>query len=323
MNRRMVLAMALLAGAGLQAGLPDYPILRAAVPVTVDGEVRSDPAWRCAPQVTGFSVLGGGYTKAKQTSVQMLWDERGLCVAVVCEEPDAALLKPSARDYGETWAEDSLEIFLQPAQQVYQIGVTAGGARGSGEGGPEAARITAAAKTAVDSYSIEVLIPAAVLKAAPKSGDQWRGAVCRNIFTVRSGGDKFTSWPALQSRFLEPEHFAGLAFSAETGSADTATAITERLNAAYRQTMGEQVQAAAAQGEQYRLALREAGTDAAFGDAARKLLDEWGRIEASGKASGLAGTTDMRASLNRLQALNEQSYRLQYTYLISKLLREN
>lgn len=323
MDCRMRLALAFLAGSAFAAATLEYPVLRTAVPVTVDGQVQGDPAWRAAPQVTGFCVLGNGYTKAKQTVVQMLWDDQGLYVAAVCEEPDAARLKPAVRDYGETWAEDSLEIFLQPAGQVYQIGVTAGGAKGAGEGGPDLGRITAAATIAADSYSIEVRVPAAVLKAVIRGGERWRGEVCRNTFTVHSGGDRFTSWTPLESRFLEPEHFAVLAFRDEAASAATATAATETLNAAYRQALQEQVRAAAAQGEQYRQALRQAAEDGTFGEAARALLADWDRLAVLSQASEAVGTPQMRASVNRLQELNRQSYTVQYKYLIRKLLRDN
>ena len=323
MNRQMVLVMTLLVYAEAQAAPLNYPVLRAAVPVTVDGDVQGDPAWLGAPQVTGFSVLGDGYTKAKQTSAQMLWDDKGLYVAIVCEEPDVALLKPSVRDYGDTWSEDSLEIFLQPTQQVYQIGVTAGAAKGSGEGGPEISKITAAVRISTDSYSIEVLVPTEVLRATIKSGDTWHGEICRNIHTVRSGGDKFTSWTPLESRFLEPERFATLTFSIERGNAAMAAPITEQLNAPYRQTMLAEVQDAAAQGKQYRVALQEASGDATYGEQARKLLGEWRRIETLSQSSNNASTSEMRASLTQLQALNAQSYQLQYKYLINKVLSEN
>lgn len=329
MNRQMVLVIALLACAAAQAATGvgtaqlNYPVLRAAVPVTVDGDVQGDPAWQGAPQVTGFSVLGNGYTKAKQTTARMLWDEKGLYVAVVCEEPDAASLKPSVRDYGDTWVEDSLEIFLQPAQQVYQIGVTAGGAKGSGEGGPEVGRMTAASKIGADFYSIECLIPAEVLKASLRGGDKWRAGICRNIFTTPSGGDKFTSWTPLQSRFLEPENFAILTFSSEAGNAAKASELTEQLNAPYRETLLKEVQVAAAQGEQYQAALKEASDDATFGERARKLLRDWRQIEKLSQARDSASTLDMRRSLTQLQALNEQSYQIKYKYLINKLLSEN
>lgn len=328
MKRQMVLFMALLLCAGAQAatgvaGQLNYPVLRASAPVTVDGDVAGDPAWQGAPQVTGFSVLGSGYAKAKQTTAQMLWDDKGLYIAVVCEEPDAALLKPSVRDYGDTWSEDSLEIFLQPAGQVYQIGVSAGGAKGSGEGGPEVGKITAAAKIGTDSYSIEVLVPPAVLKASLKSGDKWRGDICRNIFQTRSGGDKFTSWTPLQSRFLEPEHFATLTFGDQTATAAKAAQLTEELNAPYRQTLLTEVKDAASQGAQYREALKDASDDPTFGEPARKLLREWRQIETLSKGSDQANTLEMRKSLTQLQALNEQSYQLKYKYLINKLLSEN
>lgn len=329
MNRQMVLVFALLVCTGVQAatgvGTPmlNYPVLRAAVPVTVDGDVQGDPAWQSAPQATGFFVLGNGYAKAKQTSAQMLWDDKGLYIAVVCEEPDAALLKPTARDYGDTWMEDSLELFLQPAQQAYQIGVTAGAAKGAGEGGPDISKITAAAKIGKDSYSIEVLIPAAVLKASIKGGDIWHGEICRNINATRSGGDHFTSWTPLQSRFLEPDHFATLTFSNETGSAAKASELTEQLNAPYRQSLLTEVKTAASQGTQYQATLKDASTDATFGEPARKLLDQWQEIEKLSKASNNANTLEMRRSLTQLQALNEQSYQLKYKYLINKLLTEN
>jgi hypothetical protein len=273
--------------------------------------------------VTGFSVLGDGYATAKQSTARLLWDDQGLYVSVVCEEPDAALLKPTVRDYGDTWLEDSVEVFLQPAQQVYQFGVTAGAAKGAAEGGPEIARITAATRIGTDSYSVEVLVPAAVLKATIRDGDTWRGEICRNIFTVRSGGDKFTSWTPLQSRFLEPENFATLRFSGEEASVARAAAVAEQLNAPYRQTLVAQVRDAAEQGRQYRDALGEASGDASFGEAARKLLDEWGRIATLAAAGEAADAVEMRALLTRLRGLGDQSYRVKYKYLINKLLSEN
>lgn len=323
MKRQMVLVVALFACAALQAATLNYPVLRAAVPVTVDGDVAGDPAWQGAPQVTGFSVLGNGYAKAKQTTAQMLWDDKGLYIGVVCEEPDATLLKPSARDYGDTWSEDSLEIFLQPAGQVYQVGVTAAAGKGAGEGGPDISKITAAATIGKDSYSIELLIPAAVLKASPKGGDKWFGEICRNIFATRSGGDKFTSWTPLQSRFLEPDHFAALTFSNESASAAKAAQLTEQLNAPYRQALLGEVKAAATQGAQYQGTLKDASADVTFGEQARKLLSDWQEIEKLSKSSNNAGTLEMRQSLTQLQALNEQSYQLKYKYLINKLLSEN
>jgi hypothetical protein len=321
MDGWLALAIFLVAGASAApaAGLR-YPVLRAAVPVTVDGDVQGDPAWQGAPYVTGFSVLGDGYAKVKQTSVQMLWQEQALYVAVVCEEPDAALLKPAVGDYSETWLEDSVEVFLQPTERVYQLGVTAGGAKGVGEGRPDIRQVTAAARIGPTSYSVEICIPATVVGATIAAGATWHGEVCRNIQTVRSGGDKFTSWTPLQSRFLEPENFATLVFRADPASAALAATLSEEVNAPYRDTLFGEIRAAAAQGEQYQAVLQQAGGDATFGETARRLLAEWGQIEALNRSAASANTAGMRAALSQVQALNRQSYQTKYKYLISKLL---
>jgi len=42
------------------------------------------------------------------------------------------------------------------------------------------------------------------------SAEPWRIGICRNTYATKSGGDKYTSWPALDSRFLEPHNFAPL-----------------------------------------------------------------------------------------------------------------
>jgi len=111
MRTHLALTIALLGCVAAGAAPLSYPVFRTPAAVVIDGEVKQDAAWQGAPSVTGFSKLGGGYTNAKQSAAQMLWDDKGLYIAVVCEEPDAALLKPVVRDYGDTWAEDSLEIF--------------------------------------------------------------------------------------------------------------------------------------------------------------------------------------------------------------------
>lgn len=314
------LALLLVLAAAAPAAELTYPVYRAATPPVLDGEVSGDPAWQTAPASTGFCVLGKSYANAKQTTARLLWGDGAVYLGVVCEEQDAPLMKLAVRDYGETWLEDSLEIFLVPAGQAFQIGVTAGGAKGSGEGGPEVSKVTARTLIGKDFYSVEVCIPAAVVKAAPKAGDKWRGEVCRNIWTTASGGDKFTSWTPLQSRFLEPEHFALLSFMPGSLQPAEAEKLTEQLNAPYRAQLAAQVQAAAALGTQYLPALRQAQTDATYGEQARRLLRDWRRLERLSKQNTQASILDTRQALMKLEALGEQSYQLKYKYLIDQLL---
>lgn len=321
----VALVLMVLLVTGVQAAPPSYPVHRVACPVTMDGVVQGDPAWEGIPSMTGFFVLGNGYTNSKQTVARLAWDDEALYIGVVCEEPDAAKLKPSARDGGDTWAEDSLEIFIHPlpSPQVYQFGVTAGAARGGFEGNPDPLKFQAAAKIEDKQYSIEARFPYTMFPGKPAAGKAWTGNICRNIFTAQSGGDKFTSWAPLQSRFLEPENFAVLKFQAGTLSAADAMKVTEQLNSGYRNTLVGQVQEAAKLGADYVGTLKEAVGDAKFGAQAQELLADWQRIEQISREAQKANILDMRQALMKLQELNKQSYDVKYKYLIYRLLSVN
>jgi hypothetical protein len=308
------------------AAPPTYPCHRPAVAPVVDGDVAGDPAWQTIPSATGFSVLGDGYTSAKQTVARLCWTDAGLFIAVVCEEPDAKLLKPAVFDGGDTWAEDSLEIFIQPkaGNDAFQFGITAGGAKGGFEGNPDITKMKAAAQIGADSYSVEALIPWGVVNAAlPRDGAQWRGNICRNIFTTKSGGDKFTSWAPLQSRFLEPDNFAFLVFRAACLTPEAAAQVTEQLNAPYRKTLLAEVAAATAQFADYREGLEAAIADEKYGEQARTLLRDWRDLERLGRQADQADILQMRAALTKLALLNRDSYNVKYGYLIRRLLQEN
>src|SRR5512138_216259 len=104
MTSRLLLIACVLIPACLWAAPPIYPCYHPTAAPVVDGDIAGDPAWQTIPSVTGFSVLGNGYTYAKQTAAQMCWTEEGFYLGVTCEEPDAKLLKPAAFDGGDTWA---------------------------------------------------------------------------------------------------------------------------------------------------------------------------------------------------------------------------
>ena len=328
MNSRSTLLAVLLilaVAAPLLAAPPTYPCHRPAVAPVIDGEVAGDPAWQTIPSVTGFSVLGNGYTYAKQTAVQICWTEAGLGLAVTCEEPDAKLLKPQSFDGGDTWAEDSIEVFIQPGRSAdtYQFAITAGGAKGGFEGHPDITKMKAAAKIGVDSYCIETLIPWSVVRATPKAGDKWFGDICRNIFTTKSGGDKFTCWAPLQSRFFEPENFATLVFADSVLTDAKAVQLTEQLNQDYRGTLMGQVAEAVKAFGSYREGLAAAAQDAKYCERAQALLANWQRFETINREADKAGILEMREALMKLEALNRQSYEVKYNFLIYKLLQEN
>ncbi|MBP8951898.1 MAG: carbohydrate-binding family 9-like protein [Armatimonadetes bacterium] len=307
---------------GARAAAPEYPVHRPACPVTLDGDIEGDPAWAAIPAMIGFSVLGGSYTHTKQTVAQMCADDEALYLAVTCEEPDAVALNPQVRDGGDTWGEDSLEIFLQPLPnaQVYQIGITAGGARGGFVGDPDPMGFQAATRIGSDRYTVEARFPYTLVKGVPEG--TWRGNVCRNIFVDKSPGDKFTSWAPLERQFLEPDNFAYLTFELTTLTPEDADHITARINAAYRETLLRLVAEAAAMGAQYVDTLKEASADPAFGECARRLSRQWRAIDRMNRRAQTASITDMRQALAKLRALNDESYETKYKYLISKLISE-
>ncbi len=324
MRTAAILAGLLLAGTSFAAE-PEgngYPCYRAPSAPVIDGEVKGDPAWQAIPVVTGFRVLGDGYTQAKQTTAQACWDDQAICIAIVCEEPDAAQLKPTARDFGYTWGEDSVEIFLQPNPRgdAYQFGVTAGGAKGSGNGNPDVAKCQAAAQIGPDCYSLELRIPFGVLNTKPPTaGEKWLGTFCRNIFTTASGGDKFTNWAPLQRQFLEPEDYLPILFTGETLTPAQAAERTEQLNASYRSDLIAELHKAAMHGDVYTKDLAEATKDGRFADQARDLLHQWQEVERVNREADKAPLPDIRKAIRTVTALGKTSYDVKYKYLITKL----
>jgi hypothetical protein len=305
----------------LQAEAPIYPCHRTAVAPVVDGEVEGDPAWSRIPSATGLYKLGGGYTLAKQTTVQACWDSQALYVAMTCEEPDIAKFKPKVRDGGPFWEEDGVEVFLQPGEgkQVYQFGITASGARGGHEGFPEFTKLQAAARAGAGKYTLEVRIPFEVVRATPSPGDAWRSNFCRNIYLTASGGDKFTCWAPLERQFLEPEHFAVLTFAGPAPEPAEAARIAERLNAGYRKHLVGLLQASAGQAQEYVPVLDEASRDKKFGTKAADVLARWRQLESLCRQAESAPIADLRASLAGANALVQASYDLKYAYLIAHL----
>lgn len=306
------------------AGRPEYPCYHASVAPEIDGEVASDPAWRNIPAVTGFFVLGDGYSTSKQTIAQACWDDEAFYVAMICEEPDVPNLRLTVQDGGNFWEDDGVEIFLQPGenQQVFQFGVTARGAKGGFEGFPDIGKLQAGARMGNGWYSIELRVPHEVLRAKPRLGERWLGNFCRNIFTTTSGGDKFTSWAPLKSRFLEPENFAVLELCGPAPSPQEADKISARLNENYRTTLVRAFTASAEKAAEYLPALDEAAKDPTFGPQAGELRRQWWRLERLARRAGEASVWELRRAVTSAETLVRESHKLKYDYLIAKLLED-
>lgn len=313
-------------GAAGAVGTPTYPCFRAPQPPVIDGVIEGDAAWDAVPGASGFYVLGGGYTIAKQTTAFACYDDEHLYVAMLCEEPDIDLLKSVMKDGDDLWTEDSVEVFVEPVAGglVYQFAVSAGGAPRGAEAATGLAGWEAAAHKGEEAYGIEMRLPFAAFEAAPPAAQAFRVAFCRNIWTYASGGDKFTSWPALSGRFREPTSFATLSFHPATPTTAQRQQAETVLNAGYREHLMRQVVALAPAAAEYMpvLKLAAADEDSKLREEAREVIRQWRRVERLASTASEAPLKRLREAAGRSSALTHVSYELKYRYLLEQLLRD-
>jgi hypothetical protein len=305
---------------------PLYRAYRLAAQPRIDGNVRDEPAWQGIPGVTGFHVLGGGYTVAKQTTARIGWTVNGIYVGVDCEEPDIDLVDDKLKDGDSLWLDNGVEIFLQlpKSSAVLQFIVNTAGSRRMGEGQDKVALTEWKARALKGDgfWSVELEIPFACLEAKPSPGSKWRGAVCRNIWKYRSGGDKFTAWPRLSGRFREPENYAFLDFDGGTLTAEQAEQIALKLNIAYRRHLSGQIDELARAGKQYEAPLAKAASANRFAEKAKQLNQAWLRIGSLAADSANASLPEVRKYITMAKNLKQRSYDLKYRFLIEQLLAE-
>jgi len=334
MRARIATVLGLLVACALTCNLhiasaartPTYPCFRASQAPVIDGVIASDTAWEGVPGVSGFYVLGGGYTLAKQTTAFACYDDENLYVAMLCEEPDIAQVKSVMKDGDDLWTEDSVEIFVQPVVngRVYQFAVSAGGATRGAEAASGAGAWQAAAHKAQDAYAIEAGFPLALFGDPPQPGGSYRVAFCRDIWTYVSGGDKFTCWPALSNRFLEPQNFAMLVFQPETATRAEAAKAEADLNAHYRKSLVQEIVALAPAVKEYLPTLELAAADQAsdLRDEARRLIAQWQRLDRLARVATEAPLPQLRQAAAESSALRQTSYELKYRYLLEQLLAD-
>jgi len=305
---------------------PSCPVYRLATAPAIDGEVQDDPAWRTIPGVTGFCVLGGGYTVAKQSTAWSGWTEGALYIAMACEEPDLKLIDDKRKDGGQLWLDNGVEVFLQlpRSADVFQFIVNTAGARtvGAGRDKVKLGHWKAAAVKSQGLWSLEAEIPFACLGATPSPGSKWLGAFCRNTWEYTSGGDKFTTWPPLTARFREPENFAALEFRGNTLSPEQAVQAALKLNLPYRHHLSQQIEELAQTGRQYEAPIAEAATERVFAAEARELSSAWKRIMTLAGGSADAPLPEVRKFISMARDLKRRSYELKYRFLIEQLLTE-
>jgi len=301
-------------------------VYRLAAAPRVDGDVRHDTAWRTIPGATGFHVLGGAYTVAKQSTARIGWTDKALFIAMDCEEPDIGLIDDKRKDGDHLWLDNGVEIFFQlpGSPDVFQFIVNTAGARivGAGRDRVNIGDWKAAAVKGEDFWSMEAEIPFACLGATPSWDAEWRGAFCRNIWEYKSGGDKFTTWPHLVAQFREPESFAVLEFRDYPLSPELAAQIALDMNMPYRRVLSRRIEELARTGREYQTPIAEAAAEKTFASEAQELSGAWGRIATLAEDSANAPLPEVRRYIAMATDLKRRSYEIKYRFLIERLLTD-
>jgi hypothetical protein len=207
------MAMARLAAAA--APIHVYPVPRITGLVSPEGRLE-EAQWQQATAVSGFTVYGAanGTPAPVQTSFRALYDEQYLYVGVMCQEPEAATLRPVAlpRDSIALFDGEVVEVFVDPAHShdlYYQVAV---GAAGSVYDGRRADRAwdsgtRAAVVVGADSWTVEMAIPWASLGLSPRPGALLGFNVSRQRH-VR-GVSQLSMWSWVRG-FHDPERYGHL-----------------------------------------------------------------------------------------------------------------
>ncbi len=130
---------------------------------------------------------------ALPTQSRMFWSKDALHIQVICTEPDMAKLKKGASGVRDValWADDNIEIFLDPANGLPYRHFAANPSGGTYDalGNDKNWDPAWQAQTTLeaDRWITNIRIPFASLEVTPKDGDQWQIIVIRNSKPEASG----------------------------------------------------------------------------------------------------------------------------------------
>jgi len=204
--------------------VPEYPCYRLAAAPVMDGKA-DDAVWQQLPESGNFFILNSSaYAIEKRTFFRAGWTEDSLYLCIKCFEPLPEKTKASAADGGDVWADDSIEMFFQPAggPDYFQLIANSLGTRWNSVSSD--AKDTKLRAWEVRSgkwekgWLLEIRIPFAVLKKTPAGGDEWPVNIARNT-TTGPAVERFTCWPPSLNGFSDLKRFGRFVFSAEAPSA--------------------------------------------------------------------------------------------------------
>ena len=257
-----------------------YPCHRLAQPPVIDGKL-DDEAWEKIPEATGFYIFSGGaekkYAVEKQTCFKAGWTDDAIYLGIRAVEPVPEKMIATAKDGGQLWEEDSIELFFFPvgASTYTQLIANSLGSRRSNEG-INVLDWEAKAVVGKAEWDLELRIPFSVLMGkTPKEGDEWPANVARNI---RTGPAKevHTSWPFLASGFHDVNNFGCFVFKG--APVDESMAEEKRINYTYIQYMRGEIRKLAGLADKYEKDLAEAQKSKDLCEEAEKLLQVWKKV---------------------------------------------
>jgi hypothetical protein len=187
--------------------------------LVVDG-VLSEGDWAKTATTTGFTNKNDQIA-ATQTFAQILYDDEAIYFGLTMMEPSpAALVARYDRRDDNIWADDCVEVFLDPDKsgaQFYHFAVNSKGAvyDAKAAGGPEdksfQSGCEAAARVLADRWIVELKIPLATLGAKVAAGDSWKVNIAR---PRRAGAEvEYSSWT--DGGFNQPGSFRTVVFGSE------------------------------------------------------------------------------------------------------------
>jgi len=215
-----VTALSLLLPSAEAAG-GDQPVIPTKVSRAplVDGNLR-DACWEEATEYAGFSVLRAQQAARPLTKFRVVYDENRLYFGIECLEPNMAGLvtKTTENDNGRVWADDAVEIFLDPSGRrddyfhfIFNTRCARFDEKLTHGGGIVTwnADWDVAVRKQERSWTAEVAIPFYSLEIIPSVNPKsWRF----NIVRSRRAGEKplLTTWAPLKLTYAEPDRFVPL-----------------------------------------------------------------------------------------------------------------
>lgn len=197
----------------------------------VDGSLE-DACWQNAEKMTGFTQVIKGEGPARYaTEAMACYNTHNLYLGIVCTEtePLATLLASHTEHDSDVWADDGVEIFIDPGRSLrtyYQLCVNSRAARYDAKGMDKTwdAKWETGAQLGEGQYTIECAIAFENFGATPRGGDVWGLNLCRDHNA--NGKEEWSCWSNTLGGFHTPTRFGLLVF----GSCRAALALFVKEN---------------------------------------------------------------------------------------------